>query len=350
MTTFDLNEYSHRRLNPLTGAYIVVSPHRMKRPWQGQVEKPPPEELPAYDPKCYLCPGNVRANGEHNPQYTSTFVFDNDFSALLPDTPPGDLRVDDLLLAESARGITRVLCFSPRHDLTLARMEAPDIAEVVEAWVQQTEELGAIPWVRYVQVFENRGAMMGASNPHPHGQIWGSEFLPDEPARELAGQRGFAQAHGRCLLCAYLELEVASGERVVCENEYFVALVPFWAVWPYETMILPRRHVPDLPSLDPSERAALADVIRRLGIRYDNLFETSFPYSMGWHQKPTDGGAYPEWHLHAHYYPPLLRSATVRKFMVGFELLGGPQRDLTAERAAEQLRGLPEIHYKETSA
>lgn len=347
MVQFDLGEHPHRRLNPLTGAYVVVSPHRMKRPWQGQVEKLPPDVLPAYDPACYLCPGNERAGGARNPDYTSTFVFDNDFSGVLPNTPPGEFRVDDLLLAESERGIARVLCFSPRHDLTLSLMTVAEIRAVVGAWVQQTEELGAISWIRHVQLFENRGAMMGASNPHPHGQIWATEHLPDEPAKELAGQRAFRQSHGRCLLCAYLDLELARGERLVCENEYFVALVPFWAVWPFEMMVLPRRHVPDLPTLQPAERDALAEIVLRLGIRYDNLLEASFPFSMGWHQQPTDGQPYPEWHLHAHYYPPLLRSATIRKFMVGFEMLGTPQRDLTPERAAERLRALSEVHFKE---
>jgi UDPglucose--hexose-1-phosphate uridylyltransferase len=311
------------------------------------VEAPSPDERPAYDPACYLCPGNERAGGARNPDYTGTFVFDNDFSGLLPDTPTGEMGVDDLLLAESERGITRVLCLSPRHDLTLAEMTTPEIRAVVDAWVEQTVVLGAIPWVRHVQVFENRGAMMGASNPHPHGQIWASEHLPDEPARELDGQRAFLRQHDRCLLCAYLDLEIVRGERLVCKNEHFVALVPFWAVWPFETMILPRRHVADLPALTGDERDALADLVRRLGIRYDNLFETSFPYSMGWHQCPTDGEPHPEWHLHAHYYPPLLRSATIRKFMVGFEQLGTPQRDLTPERAAERLRALSEVHYRE---
>ncbi|HBY97389.1 MAG: UDP-glucose--hexose-1-phosphate uridylyltransferase [Ardenticatenaceae bacterium] len=346
MDRFNPEEHPHRRLNPLTGAYVVVSPHRMKRPWQGQVEKLPPDVLPAYDPTCYLCPGNERAGGARNPSYSSTFVFDNDFAGVLPDTPPGEFRVDDLLLAESERGIARVLCFSPRHDLTLPVMSTAEIRAVVDAWIQQTEVLGAIPWIRHVQLFENRGAMMGASNPHPHGQIWATEHLPDEPARELVGQRNFWQAHNRCLLCAYLELELARGERLVCENEHFVVLVPFWAVWPFETMVLPRRHVPNLPALQPAERDELAGIVRRLGIRYDNLFETSFPYSMGWHQQPMDEQSYPEWHLHAHYFPPLLRSATIRKFMVGFEMLGTPQRDLTPERAAERLRALSEIHSK----
>lgn len=346
MKPFDLQEHPHRRLNPLTGACVIVSPHRTRRPWQGQVEKLRPNELPVYDPTCYLCPGNERAGGARNPDYTGTFVFDNDFASVLPDTPPGKVRLDDLLLATSERGIARVLCFSPRHDLTLAVMTTAEIRLVVEAWVQQTETLGAIPWVRHVQLFENRGAMMGSSNPHPHGQIWATEHLPDEPAKELAGQRAFWQTHDCCLLCAYLDLELAHGERLVCQNEHFVALVPFWALWPFETMLLPRRHVPDLPALQPAERDALADLVRRLGIRYDNLFETAFPYSMGWHQQPTDGQPYPEWHLHAHYYPPLLRSATIRKFMVGFEMLGSPQRDLTPERAAERLRALSEIHFK----
>jgi UDPglucose--hexose-1-phosphate uridylyltransferase len=332
----------HRRLNRLTGEWVLVSPHRTARPWQGQVEKHTTEEKPAYDPTCYLCPGNERAGGARTPQYTSTFVFDNDFAALLPDATANLLDRDGLLVAETERGICRVVCFSPRHDLTLGDMQTKDLHTVVDTWVEQFTELGAIPWVKHVQIFENRGAMMGASNPHPHGQIWVNERLPNEPGKELAQQRRFAEREDGCLLCAYLALELADGERLVCDNESFVAVVPFWAVWPFETLVLPREHRGALPDLDSAERDRLADILRRLARRYDTLFGVTFPYSMGFHQPPTDDAEHPEWHLHAHFYPPLLRSATVRKFMVGYELLNQPQRDITPESAAQRLRDLPE--------
>jgi UDPglucose--hexose-1-phosphate uridylyltransferase len=332
----------HRRLNLLNGEWLLVSPHRTQRPWQGQVEETPSEQRPAYDPTCYLCPGNTRAGGVRNPDYTGTFVFDNDFAALLPDAAPHALDRDGLLIAESERGICRVVCFSPRHDLTLAGMEVAMIRQVVDTWAAQYAELGALPWVRHVQIFENRGALMGASNPHPHGQIWANERLPNEPARELREQRAYMTAGRGCLLCNYLALELHEGQRIVCQNECFVALVPFWAVWPFETLVLPRTHHGALPDLDQDERDGLAEILRRLTRRYDRIFNVAFPYSMGFHQRPTDGQAYPEWHLHAHFYPPLLRSATVRKFMVGYELLGQPQRDITPESAAERLRSLPE--------
>jgi UDPglucose--hexose-1-phosphate uridylyltransferase len=331
----------HRRLNRLTGTWLLVSPHRTARPWQGQVEPEVEQDRPAYDPACYLCPGNERAGGARTPEYTATYVFDNDFAALLPDTPPQRLDRDGLLVAESERGICRVVCFSPRHDLTLGAMHTPAIRAVVDTWVAQYTELGGMPWVRCVLIFENRGAMMGASNPHPHGQIWANERLPNEPAAELAQQRAYA-AGGGCLLCDYLAVELKEGDRLVCQNDAFVALVPFWAVWPFETLVLPRAHRGAVGDLDAGERDALADLLGRLTRRYDRLFGVTFPYSMGFHQRPTDGAPYPEWHLHAHFYPPLLRSATVRKFMVGYELLGQPQRDITPERAAEQLRAVAE--------
>lgn len=339
----DLFSHPHRRYNPLTNEWILVSPHRTDRPWLGQVEKLPPETRPTYDPQCYLCPGNERAGGKRNPRYDSTFVFDNDFAALLPDAPAADLDRHGLIRATSERGICRVICFSPRHDWTLPDMPLPDIRRVVDVWAEQTTELGAKDWIRYVQVFENKGAMMGASNPHPHCQVWANEHAPTEPAKEMRALSAYLDEHGTCLLCDYVALELAAGERIVLQNEHWVALVPFWAVWPFETMVLARRHVADLPGLAGAERDSLADVIKRLTTRYDNLFEVTFPYSMGWHQSPTDGAAYAEAHLHAHYYPPLLRSATVRKFMVGYEMLGNPQRDLTAETAAARLREMSEV-------
>jgi UDPglucose--hexose-1-phosphate uridylyltransferase len=337
----------HRRLNALTGEWLLVSPHRTQRPWQGQVEATPADQRPPYDSTCYLCPGNQRAGGLQTPKYLSTYVFDNDFAALLPNTAArtvahaiNNQAGPALLRAESERGICRVVCFSPRHDLTLAGMDLASLRQVVDTWADQYAELGAIPWVRYVQIFENRGAMMGASNPHPHGQIWATSYLPQHAAREQNTQRDYYAANGRTLLTDYLALELAEGARIVCDNEHFVALVPFWAVWPFETLLISRRPIGALPDLLADERAGLAGILKRLTTRYDNLFEVSFPYSMGFHQRPTDGEAHPEWHLHAHFYPPLLRSATVRKFMVGYELLAEPQRDITPEAAAERLRAV----------
>ena len=337
----------HRRYNPLTNEWILVSPHRTQRPWQGQVEKLPPERKPHYDPKCYLCPGNERAGGNRNPQYENTFVFQNDFSALLPEPPSDALDQHGLLRAASERGLCRVICFSPRHDWTLPDMPLPDIRRVVDVWGEQTTELGAQNFIKYVQVFENKGEMMGCSNPHPHCQVWASERVPTEPAKELGSLSAYLDQHGTCLLCDYLALELKAGERIILQNEHFCALVPFWAVWPFETMVLARRHVGSLPDLADAERDALADLIKRLTTCYDNLFNISFPYSMGFHQSPTDGITHPETHLHAHYYPPLLRSATVRKFMVGYEMLGNPQRDLTAETAAARLREMSETLYRQ---
>ncbi len=339
----DLKEHSHRRLNALTGEWILVSPHRTQRPWQGQVETPPSPTLLHYDPACYLCPGNSRAGGARNPNYPSTFVFDNDFAALRPDVPSGELDLSGLLVARSERGICRVACFSPDHSLTVARMTVPSLETVVNLWADQYGELSQIPWVQSVQIFENRGEMMGASNPHPHCQIWANESLPNEHVKELATQRQHYDAKGTCLLCDYLALELASGERLVCENDHFAVLVPFWAIWPFETLVLPKRHTAALPDLAPGERSSLAAILKQITTCYDHLFNVSFPYTMGFHQKPTDGSPHEEWHLHAHYYPPLLRSATVRKFMVGYEMLATPQRDITPESAAERLRQLPGV-------
>lgn len=341
----DIFKQPHRRYNPLIREWLLVSPHRTQRPWQGQVEKPAQEQKPTYDPTCYLCPGNERAGGKHNPQYESIFIFDNDYPALLPDTPQAKFEQNNLLIAQSERGLAKVICFSPRHDLTLAQMEVADINKVVLAWTDQYRELGNLPYIGHVQIFENRGAMMGASNPHPHGQIWAQESIPNEPAKEQAAQAEYQATQGSCLLCDYARVEKQDGARVVCQNEDWLAVVPFWAIWPFETLVMSRRHAGSLLDLNPAQQQGLADILKRLTTRYDNLFQVSFPYSMGFHQTPTDGGAYPAHHLHAHFYPPLLRSATVRKFMVGYELLGNAQRDITAETAAERLRSLPEVHY-----
>jgi UDPglucose--hexose-1-phosphate uridylyltransferase len=333
-----LTDSSHRRLNILTGEWMLVSPHRADRPWQGAVETPQSQRGPAYDASCYLCPGNSRANGERNPVYSSTFVFDNDYPALGPELVERKLFQNQLIVAEPERGICRVGCFSPRHNLALSEMTQPEIAAVVEMWREQIADLGQRDFVNYVQIFENRGAMMGASNPHPHCQIWGTSSVPNEPAKEQSSQRSYLQTQNKCLLCDYVKMEKSLGERVVFENDGFIILVPFWAVWPFETMILPLEHKPDLSSLTPDRIAQLAEVLRKLTGSYDRLFNAPFPYSMGFHQQPTDGEYHPEWHLHAHFFPPLLRSASIRKFMVGFELLGTPQRDITPELAAQRLR------------
>jgi UDPglucose--hexose-1-phosphate uridylyltransferase len=373
---FDL---PHRRFNPLTREWVLVSPHRAKRPWLGQMEKTPPENLPSYDPTCYLCPGNERAAGRRNPPYNGTYVFDNDFPALLspeqqsdvsgqssvvgsqqsavsgrrwPDEGPGGTdnpnrrTTSSIFLAEPASGICRVVCFSRRHDLSLPELTQEEVEGVVATWTEQTRQLGDLENTSYVQVFENKGAMMGASNSHPHSQIWSSSYIPNEPGKEIASQSDYLRQHGSCLLCDVLAAEQSIGERIVAANDHFTALVPYWAVWPFEILLLAHRHFACITDLGPPETAALADILRRITARYDNLFEISFPYSMGFHQAPTDGKPHEECHFHAHYYPPLLRSATVRKFMVGYELLATPQRDLTPETAAERLRTQSELHYR----
>lgn len=322
---------------------MLVSPHRTKRPWHGQVERASADQRPAYDPQCYLCPGNKRAGDALNPKYDHTFVFTNDFSALLPDTPSSETAGDPLFRVEPARGECRVVCFSPRHDLTLAQMSVPGIRRVVDVWAEQVMDLGAKH--QWVQLFENKGAAMGCSNPHPHGQVWAGSFLPNEPAAEDRQQRLYYDQHGSPLVLDLAQREVEAGTRVVVQNEHWAAVVPFWAIWPFEMLLLPLRHVKRVPELSDPERDSLAEILQRLLIRYDNLFEVSFPYSMGWHGAPTTEGDFRHWQLHAHFYPPLLRSATVRKFMVGYEMLAEAQRDLTPEQAADRLRRVSGQHY-----
>jgi UDPglucose--hexose-1-phosphate uridylyltransferase len=342
---FQPSDHPHRRHNALTGRSVLVSPHRNKRPWQGQQDPPETAQAPHHDPACYLCPGNARAGGRRNPDYHATFVFGNDFAALQADTPDAPTDADPLFRLSAARGESRVICFSPDHARTLPQMDLPALQAVVDTWCEQTRELGQKwPWV---QLFENKGAMMGCSSPHPHGQVWATNTIPDEASLEDASQRAWFAAHGRPLLLDYVERELAAGERLVCVGAHWVALVPWWASWPFEVLLLPRMAVSRMTDLENKHRADLAAVVKELTSRYDNLFECSFPYSMGWHGAPFDGTDPTAWQLHAHFYPPLLRSASVRKFMVGYELLAETQRDLTPEQAAAALRAVPARHYKD---
>ena len=341
------NDVTHRRFNPLTGETVLVSPHRLKRPWQGKVETLHPAMSLQHDPDCYLCPGNMRANNVVNPDYNELFVFTNDFSALLEDTPAGSRNDGNgLLVAESEPGICKVVCFTPRHDLTLATMDQKGRVVVVKEWIRQYIELGSHPDIHHVQIFENRGEIMGCSNPHPHGQIWAQRTVPDIPARETERQAAWKKDKGSILLLDYWALEKSNAERVIFENDTWAAVVPFWAVWPFETMLLPKAHRRDLTELSPAEVEGFADALGRMTRRFDNLFGVSFPYSMGLHQRPTDGDAHDGWQLHVHFLPPLLRSATVKKFMAGYELLAQPQRDITAELAAGRLRACSEDALK----
>lgn len=339
-----LNSIPHRRYNILTGEWILVSPHRTKRPWQGRLEKVTEEKRSSYDPDCFLCPGNVRASGDKNPNYKDPYTFVNDFSALLPEGPNEELE-EGLFKASSETGICRVVCFSPDHALTLPVMETRDIVKVIVKWKEEYANLGSRENINYVMIFENKGDIMGCSNPHPHGQIWSQLSIPVEVQKKTEHQKNYWNRNKRSLLGDYLVQELEKKERIVLKNEHFVALVPYWAVWPYETMIIPRRQMQHIGQLNSEEESAYAEILKQLTIKYDNLFKTSFPYSSGIHQQPTNGQEYPGWHFHMSFYPPLLRSKTVKKFMVGYELFAGPQRDITAEQAAETLRELSNVHY-----
>jgi UDPglucose--hexose-1-phosphate uridylyltransferase len=348
MKNFDINTDPHRRFNPLLNEWVLVSPHRAKRPWQGQNETISTEVLPKHDENCYLCPGNVRANGTNNPKYEGSFVFENDFAALKEEEVMYEEEIKHTFFkAEPERGISRVICFSPRHDLTLPEMSVEGIESVIKTWQKEYKELGSIKYINHVQIFENKGSVMGCSNPHPHGQIWAQSSLPNQVQRTQNCLKAYYEKNDSTLLADYLKAELKNGQRIVLENDHFVALIPFWATWPYETMIISKRSFGRITDLTDEETKAYAKILKQLTIRYDNLFNTSFPYSSGIHQAPTDNMEHPEWHFHMHFYPPLLRSATVKKFMVGYEMLGESQRDITPETCAEVLRELSDIHYKD---
>ncbi len=345
MPVLNLQEDTHRRLNILTGEWILVSPHRMKRPWQGITEETAKNEKPKYDPDCYLCPGNSRAGGIKNPHYKETFVFDNDFSALISGSPSLKLNNKNLLMAKGEKGICRVVCFSPRHDLTLADLSEDEIKKVIDVWSDEYETLGKKDFINYVQIFENKGEMMGCSNPHPHGQIWAQQSVPVEPAKETLQQKNYLRKNKSCLLCDYLKAELKGKERIVYQNQGFAAFVPFWATWPFEILIISKRHRENILEFSEKEKSSFAEILRIITGTYDRVFSqrdgdpnVSFPYSAGIHQSPTDGKDHDEWHFHFHFYPPLLRSAKIKKFMVGYEMLAEPQRDFTPELSAEKLR------------
>lgn len=346
MAQFNPVDDPHRRYNALTGQWILVSPHRAKRPWQGAQEVLSVAQLPAHDPDCFLCPGNTRVTGDKNPDYQGSLVFTNDFAALMTDTPLAPDSYDPLMRSESARGTSRVICFSPDHSKTLPELPLTTLEELVSTWQQQTAELGqTYPWV---QLFENKGAAMGCSNPHPHGQVWANSFLPNEAVHEDNCQREYYARYHSPLLVDYVAREQQDGSRIVVETEHWLAVVPYWAAWPFETLLLPKAAVRRITELTPSQSSDLALALKKLTSRYDNLFQCSFPYSMGWHGAPFNGEENLHWQLHAHFYPPLLRSATVRKFMVGYEMLAETQRDLTAEQAAERLRAVSDIHFRQS--
>ena len=335
----NLQDYSHKRFNILTGEWVLVSPHRAKRPWQGQNEAISNEVTPIHDPSCYLCAGNTRINGEENPKYEDVFVFTNDFAALQTSSPKFSI-TEGLFKSESEQGICKVICFSPDHSMSLADMEVLDINKVVKTWQNEYTELGSNDMINYVQIFENKGAVMGCSNPHPHGQIWCQSTLPNEVDKKDQQQRTYFSENNTSLLGDYLEQELEANERIIYQNDDFVVLTPFWAVWPFETMIIPKKQYINITKISEQESLNFADAISKITKAYDKLFDCSFPYSSGIHQSPTNGKINDYWHWHMSFYPPLLRSKTVKKFMVGYEMFGSPQRDITAEYAAKKLRNL----------
>lgn len=343
---FNINEHPHRRFNPLLNEWILVSPHRAKRPWQGQNETPSTENSVAHDENCYLCAGNTRSNGEQNPKYDACYVFDNDFPALLEDDITFESKLNPLFQIKPEKGINRVICFSPKHNITLAEMDVKEIENVIHTWKEEYATLGSKDFINYVQIFENKGSVMGCSNPHPHGQIWAQSSLPTQVEKTQNNLKAYFDQHQRSLLQDYIKEELLKEERIVIQNDHFVALVPFWAIWPFETMIVSKRAVAKITDFTAEEVHHFAAILKELTTKYDNLFETSFPYSSGIHQAPTDGKEHPEWHFHMHFYPPLLRSATVKKFMVGYEMMGESQRDITPEKSAAMLREQSNVHYK----
>jgi UDPglucose--hexose-1-phosphate uridylyltransferase len=345
-SSFNRKKHPHRRYNPLLDEWILVSPQRANRPWQGQTEKVAEEKLPAHDPNCYLCSGNLRVNGERNPVYKGVYVFDNDFGSLMKDDIEFSEEQSDFFTLKPERGINRVICFSENHSLTLPEMEADDIKKVVDVWQEQYEELGSEDYISHVQIFENRGSVMGCSNPHPHGQIWAQASIPSTVLKTQESMKKYYEKNGSSLLEDYIKKELEVKERIVLENEDFVALVPFWAIWPYETMVVSKRKAENILQFSDAEKLSFSKILKDLTTKYDNLFEISFPYSAGIHQSPTDGKPHPEWHFHMHFYPPLLRNAEVKKFMVGYEMLAEPQRDITPEQSAEILQNLSVVHYK----